>query len=102
MPARARLSRLAQREFNEAARWIASDSPSAARALRDAVQRAAHLIAEHPLIGVSRPDLAPAPFRFLVVRGFPYLAIYDPTTPPPTIVRIVHGARDLPEVLRDL
>jgi toxin ParE1/3/4 len=66
------------------------------------VQRAALLIAEHPLIGVARPELAPAPFRFLVLRGFPYLAIYDPTTQPPTIARIVHGARDLPGVLEEL
>jgi len=28
--------------------------------------------------------------------------VYDAGTRPPTIVRVVHGARDLPEVLRDL
>jgi toxin ParE1/3/4 len=70
--------------------------------LRHAVQRAALLIAEHPLIGVSRLELAPPPFRFLVIRGFPYIMVYNPTTRPPTVIRIVHGARDLPEVLKDL
>jgi len=38
----------------------------------------------------------------LVVRGFPYLVVSNPERRPPSIVRIVHGARDLPEVLKDL
>ena len=91
MPSRARLTRVAKGEFTEASRWIAEDSPSAARALRRAVQRAALLIAAQPMIGVSRPELAPPPFRFLAVRGFPYIMVYNPTNHPPTIVRIVHG-----------
>jgi toxin ParE1/3/4 len=99
MPIRARLTRLALREFNEAARWISQDSPSAARALRNAVHRATVQIAEHPQVGVLRPELAPPPIRFVVVRGFPYLIAYDPYLRPPSIVRIVHGARDLPEAL---
>jgi len=45
--------------------------------------------------------LADEPLRFGVVRGFPYLALFDPTTNPPVILRVLHGARDLPELLRD-
>ena len=81
---------------------IGADSPSAARKLRRTVHALNELLGEHPQIGVLRPELAPEPFRFVVVRGFPYIAVYDPTTRPPTVVRIVHGARDLPEVLKDL
>jgi len=31
--------------------------------------------------------------------GFPYLLVYDAGTMPPMIVRFVHQARDLPNVL---
>jgi toxin ParE1/3/4 len=54
------------------------------------------------MAGTRRPELATDPYRFAVVRGFPYIAVYDASARPPNIVRIVHGARDLPEVLRDL
>jgi toxin ParE1/3/4 len=60
------------------------------------------LLAEHPRVGTTRPELAPEPYRIAVVRGFPYIAVYDASLRPPSIVRFVHGARDLPEVLRDL
>jgi toxin ParE1/3/4 len=86
----------------EATEWIGADSPSAARKLRLAMHALTQLLAEHPQIGMLRPELARRPFRFVVVRGFPYIAVYDPTTRPPTVIRIVHGARDLPEVLKDL
>ena len=90
------------RELASAARWIATDNPSAARALRDAVYDAAERLARHPELGRVRPDVAKAPYRILVLTGFPYLIVYDPTPTPPRIVRIVHGARDLPDVLEDL
>jgi toxin ParE1/3/4 len=102
MPVRARLSRFALNDLNEATRWIGRDSPAAARGLREAVRRAAVLIAEHPEIGFLRPEIVAPPRRLLVVRGFPYLLVYDPALRPPSVLRVVHGARDLPEVLRDL
>jgi plasmid stabilization system protein ParE len=37
-----------------------------------------------------------------VLRGFPYILVYRGSTIPPRILRILHGARDLPEVLQDL
>jgi toxin ParE1/3/4 len=54
------------------------------------------------MAGTRRPELAPDPYRFAVVRGFPYIVAYNASTSPPSILRIVHGARDLPEVLSDL
>ena len=58
------------------------------------------LIGEHPRLGTGRPDLADDPYRFAVVTGYPYIALFDPTRQPPLILRLVHGARDLPDVLR--
>jgi toxin ParE1/3/4 len=98
----ARFTTTAQIEIREAAAWIRKDNRRAAAAFREAVQGVARLIGEHPLVGHVRPELTPAPYRFSVVRGFPYLVVYDPTPARPVIVRVVHGARDLPEVLRDL
>lgn len=46
-----------------------------------------------------RGDLAPEHIRFLVLRGFPYVLVYDARTDPPRILRVLHGARDLPEAL---
>jgi toxin ParE1/3/4 len=60
------------------------------------------LVGDHPLIGTVRPELANEPFRFTVVRGFPYVVVYDASQRPPLIMRIVHGARDLTQVLRGL
>ena len=92
----------ARRDLLEAARWIAKDNPSAALGLRNAVAAAARTIGEHPRIGVLRPDLAGEPVRFLALTGYPYVMIYDAEPAPPLILRILHGARDLPDVLRDL
>jgi toxin ParE1/3/4 len=85
-----------------AARWIANNNPDAARALRDAVARAAERIGEHPQIGVVRAHLLRPVFRFLVLSGFPYIIIHNAERSPPEIVAIVHTARNLPPLLRDL
>jgi toxin ParE1/3/4 len=98
----ARLSPRARRDMLEAASWIARDNPAAARALRDAVAEAATRIGDFPLSGHLRPDIAGAPWRFVTLRGFPYVVVYNADRKPPLIVRILHGARDLPELLRDL
>jgi toxin ParE1/3/4 len=101
--AAATLSRRAQRELNSALRWIARDNPLAAQGLLDAVTRAAERIGRHPRIGTLRPDLTASANRcFVVLPGYPYLMAYNADRNPPRIVRIVHGARDLPRVLRGL
>lgn len=86
----------------EALSWIWSDSPHAARRLRQAIFALTRHLGDHPLVGTRRPELADDPYRFTVVRGFPYVVVYDASTQPPLIMRILHGARDLPEVLSDL
>lgn len=92
----------AQADLADAARWIAADSPTAARRLRRAVLALTQHLGDHPLAGTRRPELADDPFRFTVVRGFPYVVVYNSALRPPLIMRLLHGARDLPEVLKDL
>lgn len=94
------LSPAARRDLLDAVRWIAKENPAAARALRDGVVRAAEHIGEHVHVGNLRPDLAGAPYRFVTLTGFPCVILYNADRKPPLIVRILHGARDLPEILR--
>lgn len=93
------LSPRARAELRDAARFIAAENPDAARALRTAVAHALRRIGERPRIAPSRPSLAPGHYRFLPVRGFPYLIVYDAGRMPPVVARVVHMARDLPAVL---
>jgi toxin ParE1/3/4 len=102
MTSAAVLSPRARRDLLEAASWIAKDNRAAATALRVALVEAAKRIGDHPRIGVLRTELADEPIRFLLLTGFPYIVVYDADASPPLILRILHGARDLPELLRDL
>ncbi len=92
----------ARREAFDAVEWIRKDNPVAARGLASALIRAADRIGANPEIGVVRPDLAREPYRFLTLAGFRHIVVYNSERYPPLIVRVVHGSRDLPEVLRDL
>jgi toxin ParE1/3/4 len=96
------LSPRARRDLLAAVRWIARDNPTAAQALSRALAQIAARIAEYPQSGTLRPDLATEPYRFATLTGFPYVIVYNTDRKPPLILRVLHGARDLPELLRDL
>jgi toxin ParE1/3/4 len=91
----------ARRDLLEAVSWIARDNRIAAEGLRHAVVDAAQRIGAHPGIGAMRLALADEPIRFLPLTGYPYVIVYDAAEVPPLILRVLHGARDLPELLRD-
>jgi len=74
----------------------------AAKALRHAIAQAAQRIGQHPRIGVLRQDLLGEPYRFLTLGSFPYVIVYNAARNPPLIMRVLHGARDLQNALRDL
>ncbi len=90
----------ARRDLLAAVRWIDKDNPAAARALRDAVATAAERIGGHPEIGTVRIDLTEEPYRFLTLTGFPYVIVYNAGRRPPLVLRVLHGAMDLPEILK--
>jgi len=89
-------------DLGEAIAWISQENLSAAENLRIAVGQAAQLIGAHPNLGKQRPDLASENISFLILRGFPYIVVYRADANPPRVLRALHGARDLPEVLQDL
>jgi len=80
--------------------FIAQDNPEAADRVEQAIFRACDLLSNSPLAGRARKDLTTLPVRFWVVHPYSkYLIVYDPEKKPLQIIRILHGARDLPSVL---
>lgn len=75
---------------------IGTDNPNAADKLLDRIGSAFDLLAANPAIGPARPDLAPD-LRYFAVRN--YLILYRLITDGIEIVRVVHGARYLPDLL---
>jgi plasmid stabilization system protein ParE len=57
-------------------------------------------LARHPRMGTKRQDITPLPVRFWTVTKFPnYVIVYRPDTAPLQVVAVLHGKRDLKEVL---
>jgi plasmid stabilization system protein ParE len=79
--------------------FIAQDNTTAADRVAEAVLSAYELLADSPLVGRTRKELTPLPVRFWVVQPYSnYLIVYDPQKKPLRIIRILHGARDLPSL----
>ncbi len=80
--------------------FIAQDNREAADRVEVAIFKACELLAGSPFAGRTRSDLTPLPLRFWVVQPYSnYLIVYDPVKKPLQVIRILHGARDLPSVL---
>ncbi|MGB0684103.1 MAG: type II toxin-antitoxin system RelE/ParE family toxin [Magnetovibrionaceae bacterium] len=94
------LSETARIDVIEAIQWISKENPSTAEALRIAIVSATRQLVEYPLSGTERPDVASSPTRFLTLTGFPYVLVYEAINDPPVILRVLHGSRDLPEILK--
>ena len=92
-----RLAPEAARDIEEIWEYIARDSVCAARRVRLGLLAACRRLAQHPGLGHRREDLTDKPVLFWPV--YSYLIIYNPATEPLEIVRILHGAQDLPRLL---
>ena len=72
--------------------FIAADNPRAADALLDRLDRALSMLAENPLAGRERAELAQD------IRSFPvgnYVIFYTPTKDGIEVIRLLHGSRDV-------
>jgi len=78
--------------------YLADESESAAVRVRDAICDAVKKIAESPGIGHTREDLTDRALKFWSV--YSYLVVYDPESRPLTVVAVLHGARDIGEMLK--
>jgi toxin ParE1/3/4 len=90
------LSPDAASDIREIWAYIAADSVKAARKVRLSLFDACQRLAENPRIGHSREDLTDQPILFWTAGS--YLIVYDPRTKPLSIVRVIHGARDVPSL----
>lgn len=93
---RFKLSPEAARDIREIWAYITEDSIKAGRRVRLLIFDACQRIAGNPGIGHSRKDLTDKPVLFWPVGS--YLIIYNPARTPVEIVRVVHGARNLPSL----
>jgi plasmid stabilization system protein ParE len=97
---RYRLTETAQRHIDEIAAFIAADSMDAALKVLDALEAAFDQIAEMPEIGHTREDLTLRPLKFW--RVYSFLVVYEPTSDPLTVVAVLHGARDVQQILESI
>jgi antitoxin ParD1/3/4/toxin ParE1/3/4 len=63
------------------------------RAILDKIE----FLSQSPGVGHSRPDLTSAVVKFFTV--YPYLIVYRPETKPLQVVSILHGSRDVSQIL---
>jgi len=93
---RFKLSPEAAQDIREIWAYIAADSIGAARRLRLQIFDACQRVACNPGIGHSREDLTDKPALFWPTGSC--LIIYT-ARKPVEIVRVLHGARDIPSLL---
>lgn len=76
--------------------YIAQDNPQAADDLLDEIEAKAVVLAASPYLGAARPDIRPDLRHSVVGR---YLILYRIITDGVQVVRVVHGARRLSDLL---
>ena len=78
---------------------VAQDSPAAADRLLERIDEKCRLYATQPEMGSPRPDLGRH------VRCFPvgnHVVIYRPLDDGLLVLLVIHGARDIPTIFREL
>lgn len=88
----------ARRDLDEIWTYIAQDSVDAAEKVVDHVERAVRQLALSPGMGHQRRELRGRRYRVWAVHSYLMIYRYGPKTL--TVVRIVHGARDLRRLFR--
>lgn len=95
---RVRKTVLAEQDLDEIWLHIAVENPTAADGVLDKIDQQAALLARNPKLGRARPELLDG------LRSFPvgnYILFYKPESGGIEIVRVLHGARDVPSEFAD-
>ena len=98
MSLRYQLTSSAQQDVDRITDFIAADNVDAALRVHDALEEAFRHLTERPGMGHIRADLTVRPLKFWSV--FSYLVVYDPASTPLTVVAVLHGARDVENILK--
>jgi toxin ParE1/3/4 len=88
-------TRRARQDLIEIWCHIGRDDPAAADRQLDRIDARCALLAKHPQLGPERADIRPG-LRYLVVER--YVILYRMVEGGVEIVRVVHGARNLPNL----
>lgn len=94
---------LARRDVEEAVERLRRDAgPGTALRFVDDLERALAAVAAHPEAGSPRyaHELDLPGLRHRRLDAFPYLVFYAPGPDGPDVWRVLHGARDVPALLR--
>jgi plasmid stabilization system protein ParE len=92
------LSPDALQDLQEVCDFIAADNLPAADRLENEFFDAFEMLAERPRMGHTRSDLTERDVRFWPVGS--YLIVYRSVPPALQIIAVLHGARDVAEVIR--
>jgi plasmid stabilization system protein ParE len=95
-----RLTERAEADVDAITDFIAADNIDAAVKVVLALEDAFVLLASRPGIGHARADLTDRPLKFWSV--YSYLVVYDPASDPLTIIAVLHGARDVAQILKEI
>ena len=98
MSLRYQLTPSAQQDIERITDFIAEDNVDAALRVHDALEEAFRHLAERPRMGHTRADLTVRPLKFWSV--YSHLIVYDPASTPLTVVAVLHGARDVENILK--
>ncbi len=91
-------------DLDHAVGWLLDHGAgaSAAERLLAAVLDAGERLASRPQLGRRLPDLLPDPFRFWSLPRVGLLIVYDATSAPVTILRVLSTAQELGPLLTDI
>jgi toxin ParE1/3/4 len=76
--------------------FLRSQSPQGARKVRKAILKTLSLLADFPYVGPARPAFGVSLRSYPVTHFRQYLIFYRPPADGIEVVRILHGARNLP------
>ena len=98
-----RLRRRADSDIDTCFAWIAKDNPAAALRFLDALELTCDALSRMP--GIGSPRYAGIPLvhgvRMLAIKDFEnYLLFYLEREDCVDVIRVLHGARDIPEALQ--
>jgi plasmid stabilization system protein ParE len=94
------LTPLATQDLDAIWWFIAEHSREAADRVESEIVGTCGRLARYPFMGTRRQDVTPLPLRFWTVTKFPnYVIVYLPEAVPLQVVAVLHGKRDLKEIL---
>jgi len=97
-----KFTRLAKSDLLEIAEYIALDNPDAAHRVMEAIEETACALVSQPDMGRSVESNLYDDLKSLPCGDFPiYQVFYLTLNDELVVVRVLHGARDIPRILND-